>query len=366
MQVKDLETFGQIEKELRVLARSSPEDKYILVTGLKQLRNVVAVTGDGTNDAPALKKADIGFAMGIMGTEVAKEASGIIILDDNFRSIVTAVKWGRNVFECVRKFIQFQLTVNVVAMFIVFLGGVALKESPFTPIQMLWVNLIMDTFASLALATEPPTDDLLTRKPYGRTERIITPVMWRNILGQAIYQIAWLVFLLFGCQLIDTGVGTWNGGKEEERLKRNTFIFNAFVFLQIFNFLNARKLKPNEYNILSHFFNNPMFIIIEVLIIGLQIIFIQFGGSAMHTTGLDIQHYLACAGIGAGGLIIGLLIKAIPSKVFNNIKLFREEEIARDQLDFTTQGSLRRRTTLKYRSQGSLRPMMRSSTKPSV
>ena len=366
MQVKDLETFGQIEKELRVLARSSPEDKYILVTGLKQLRNVVAVTGDGTNDAPALKKADIGFAMGIMGTEVAKEASGIIILDDNFRSIVTAVKWGRNVFECVRKFIQFQLTVNVVAMFIVFLGGVALKESPFTPIQMLWVNLIMDTFASLALATEPPTDDLLTRKPYGRTERIITPVMWRNILGQAIYQIAWLVFLLFGCQLIDTGVGTWNGGPENERLKRNTFIFNAFVFLQIFNFLNARKLKPNEYNVLSHFFNNPMFIIIEVLIIGLQIIFIQFGGSAMHTTGLDIQHYLACAGIGAGGLIIGLVIKAIPSKVFNNIKLFREEEIARDQLDFTTQGSLRRRTTLKYKSQGSLRPMMRSSTKPNL
>lgn len=175
--------FRLIKDRLKVLARSTPEDKYMLVTGLKELHSVVAVTGDGTNDAPALKKADVGFAMGITGTEVAKEASDIILLDDNFASIVTAVKWGRNIYTNVRKFLQFQLTVNCVAMFIVFLGGVVVSDPPLTSVQMLWVNLIMDTCAALALATEPPSDDLLDQPPYSRNELIVTPVMWRNIVG---------------------------------------------------------------------------------------------------------------------------------------------------------------------------------------
>jgi Ca2+ transporting ATPase len=152
------EAFKQVDKYLKVLARSSPDDKYLMATGLKKLGHVVAMTGDGTNDAPALKKADIGFAMGIAGTEVAKEASGIILLDDNFKSIVTAMKWGRNIFDCIRKFLQFQLTVNFVALVMAFVGGAVLRESPLNAIQMLWVNLIMDTLASLALATEPPSD----------------------------------------------------------------------------------------------------------------------------------------------------------------------------------------------------------------
>ena len=166
--VADLDKFKEITNELRVLARSSPDDKYLLATGLKQLDNVVAMTGDGTNDAPALKKADIGFAMGIAGTEVAKEAAGIILLDDNFSSIITAVKYGRNIFDCIRKFLQFQLTVNVVAIVMAFMGAAILKQSPLTAVQMLWINLIMDTLAALALATEPPSEELLKRMPYER------------------------------------------------------------------------------------------------------------------------------------------------------------------------------------------------------
>lgn len=197
--VANMKNFKAIEKKLKVLARSTPEDKYMLVTGLKDLQAVVAVTGDGTNDAPALKKADVGFAMN-SGTNVAKEASDIVLIDDNFASIITAVRWGRNIYTNVRKFLQFQLTVNCVAMFIVFLGGVVVKDPPLTSVQMLWVNLIMDTCAALALATEPPAEDILNHPPYKRSERIVTPVMWRNIIGQALFQITVLCVMLFGGQ----------------------------------------------------------------------------------------------------------------------------------------------------------------------
>ena len=195
--VGNLENFKLVRDQLRVLARSSPDDKYLITTGLKKLDHVVAMTGDGTNDAPALKKADIGFAMGIAGTEVAKEASGIILLDDNFCSIVTAMKWGRNIFDSIRKFLQFQLTVNFVALVMAFVGGAILRESPLNPIQMLWVNLIMDTLASLALATEPPSDELLKRKPYSKREGLITNQMWKFIISQGLAQIGILGVLLF-------------------------------------------------------------------------------------------------------------------------------------------------------------------------
>ena len=196
--VADMRKFREIKEHLRVLARSSPEDKYLLVTGIQASKGVVAVTGDGTNDAPALTKADVGFSMGITGTDVAKGASDIILLDYNFSSIIVALRYGRNVYDNVRKFIQFQLTVNVVAMFIVFFGSVVLKDSPLNAVQMLWVNLIMDTFAALALATEPPAEDILKRQPYDKDAPIVTEVMWRNVFGHSVYQICVLIVVLFG------------------------------------------------------------------------------------------------------------------------------------------------------------------------
>ncbi len=163
-EIVNKDIFKIIAKRLQVLGRSTPEDKYMLVTGLRDLGAVVAVTGDGTNDAPALKKADVGFAMGITGTEVAKEAADIILLDDNFASIVTAIKWGRNIYSNVRKFLQFQLVINIVAIVLMIVSAIALPPNspPLNTVEMLWVNLLMDTFAALALATEDPNINLLT------------------------------------------------------------------------------------------------------------------------------------------------------------------------------------------------------------
>uniref|UniRef100_A0A5F9C1J4 Calcium-transporting ATPase n=1 Tax=Oryctolagus cuniculus TaxID=9986 RepID=A0A5F9C1J4_RABIT len=262
---------GEIEQErldkvwpkLRVLARSSPTDKHTLVKGIidstsGEQRQVVAVTGDGTNDGPALKKADVGFAMGIAGTDVAKEASDIILTDDNFTSIVKAVMWGRNVYDSISKFLQFQLTVNVVAVIVAFTGACITQDSPLKAVQMLWVNLIMDTFASLALATEPPTESLLLRKPYGRDKPLISRTMMKNILGHAAYQLTIIFTLLFVGELffdIDSGR---NAPLHSPPSEHYTIIFNTFVMMQLFNEINARKIH-GERNVFDGIFSNPIF-----------------------------------------------------------------------------------------------------------
>jgi len=217
-----------------VLARSSPEDKRILVKRLKEMGETVAVTGDGTNDAPALKTADVGFSMGIAGTEVAKEASAIILMDDNFSSIVKALLWGRAVNDAVKKFLQFQVTVNITAVILTFVSAVASADqsSVLTAVQLLWVNLIMDTFAALALATDPPTRSMLNRKPDPKSAPLITLRMWKMILGQSVYQLVITFVLHFaGSRIFD-----W------ESKVMNTVVFNTFVWMQIFNEVNNRRL----------------------------------------------------------------------------------------------------------------------------
>ncbi|KAI6694212.1 hypothetical protein NL676_021922, partial [Syzygium grande] len=241
------ERLRRVEK-IRVMARSSPFDKLLMVQCLKQKGHVVAVTGDGTNDAPALKEADIGLSMGIQGTEVAKESSDIVILDDNFASVVTVLWWGRCVYNNIQKFIQFQLTVNVVALVINFVAAVSSGDVPLTAIQLLWVNLIMDTLGALALATERPTRELMEKPPVGRTEPLITNVMWRNLVAQATYQMAVLLTLQFKGESI-FGV--------DEAVKQ-TLIFNAFVLCQVFNEFNARKLEKK--NVFKGIHKNKLFL----------------------------------------------------------------------------------------------------------
>ncbi|XP_062109949.1 calcium-transporting ATPase 9, plasma membrane-type [Humulus lupulus] len=297
----------QIAKKITVMGRSSPNDKLLLVQALRKGGEVVAVTGDGTNDAPALHEADIGLSMGIQGTEVAKESSDIIILDDDFASVVKVVRWGRSVYANIQKFIQFQLTVNVAALVINVVAAVSSGDVPLNAVQLLWVNLIMDTLGALALATEPPTDHLMHRMPVGRREPLITNIMWRNLLIQALYQVGVLLVLNFAGK----SILNLNGDNKAHAVNvKNTVIFNAFVLCQIFNEFNAR--KPDEMNAFSGVTKNRLFIAIIAVTFVLQIIIIQFLGKFTSTVHLDWAQWLICFGIAIISWPLAVVGKLIP------------------------------------------------------
>ncbi|XP_055504236.1 plasma membrane calcium-transporting ATPase 2 isoform X7 [Leucoraja erinacea] len=319
------ERIDKIWPKLRVLARSSPTDKHTLVKGIidslcGERRQVVAVTGDGTNDGPALKKADVGFAMGIAGTDVAKEASDIILTDDNFSSIVKAVMWGRNVYDSISKFLQFQLTVNIVAVIVAFTGACITQDSPLKAVQMLWVNLIMDTFASLALATEPPTEALLLRKPYGRNKPLISRTMMKNILGHGIYQLTIIFTLLFAGETIFNIDSGRNAPLHAPPSEHYTIIFNTFVLMQLFNEINARKIH-GEKNVFDGIFRNPIFCTIVFGTFAVQIVIIQLGGKPFSCVPLKVDQWLWCVVLGVGELLWGQVISSVPT---NRLKFLKE------------------------------------------
>jgi len=197
--VKNLEWFKENIESIKVMARSQPVDKFTMVTGLMQLEHIVAVTGDGANDASALSKSSVGFAMGIAGTQAAKDACDIVILDDNFTSIVKAVMWGRNIFDGVRKFLQFQLSVNLVAVLSTFISSAfdSSSHSTLTAVQLLWVNMIMDSLGALALATDEPTEKLLERKPYHKREKIINTRILFSVVVVGIFQTVFICSFLY-------------------------------------------------------------------------------------------------------------------------------------------------------------------------
>ncbi|KAI3682685.1 hypothetical protein L1987_82845 [Smallanthus sonchifolius] len=287
-------------ESIKVMARSSPFDKLLMVQCLKKKGHVVAVTGDGTNDAPALKEADIGLSMGIQGTEVAKESSDIVILDDDFASVATVLRWGRCVYNNIQKFIQFQLTVNVAALVINFVAAVSAGDVPLTAVQLLWVNLIMDTLGALALATERPTKELMDHPPVGRVAPLITNVMWRNLLAQSLYQIIILLTFQF------RGKSIFN---VDERVK-NTIIFNTFVFCQVFNEFNSRKLEKQ--NVFEGLHKNRLFMGIIGVTVILQIVMVEFLKDFADTEKLNWEQWGICIAIAALSWPIGWIVKLIP------------------------------------------------------
>jgi Ca2+-transporting ATPase len=310
-QLSDAE-MDEVLPRLQVLARSSPEDKRILVQRLKHLGETAAVTGDGTNDGPALKTADVGFSMGIAGTEVAKEASAIILMDDNFSSIVTAIKWGRAVNDAVSKFLQFQITVNITAVLLAFISAVSSPDmhSVLTAVQLLWVNLIMDTFAALALATDAPTEKILDRKPTPKRAPLITTNMWKMIVGQAIYQLVVTLVLYFAGPSI---LGYDIVARPELQSELNTMVFNTFVWMQIFNEFNNRRLD-NKFNIFEGIHRNWFFIGINAVMIGGQIMIVFVGGKAFQITRIDGTQWAICILCALFCLPWAVVLRCIPDK----------------------------------------------------
>ncbi|GJJ70388.1 P-type Ca2+ transporter type 2C [Entomortierella parvispora] len=303
-------------KRLQVLARSSPTDKTIVVRRLQELGEVVAVTGDGTNDGPALKMADVGFSMGITGTEVAKEASAIVLMDDNFSSILKSLMWGRAVNDSVRKFLQFQLTVNITAVVLSFISAIASddNQSILSAVQLLWVNLIMDTLAALALATEPPSHEVLKRMPTAKTAPLINFNMWKMILGQALFQIVLnLALLHWGAELFH--LQSKDGSiTPENNLIFRTMMFNIFVFLQVFNELNCRRID-DSINIFKNLLNNKIFLIVQVFVVGGQFLIVEFGGQAFKTVSLTGDQWLLTILVGSLSLPVGLVLRLLPASL---------------------------------------------------
>ena len=311
-------TFRQLSNDqmdsvlphLRVLARSSPEDKRILVQRLKHLGETVAVTGDGTNDGPALKMADVGFSMGIAGTEVAKEASSIILLDDNFSSIITALMSGRAVNDAVKKFLQFQITVNITAVILTFVSAISnsSNQSVLTAVQLLWVNLIMDTLAALALATDAPTRTILNRPPEPKSAPLITINMWKMISGQAIYQLVVTFVLYFA------GSRIFNYGPDRQA-ELDAMVFNTFVWMQIFNEFNNRRLD-NKFNIFEGFHRNFWFVGINVIMVAGQVMIVFIGGRAFGITRIDGVQWAICLLCSLPCMLWAVILRLIPDKYF--------------------------------------------------
>lgn len=346
--------LDEVLPKLQVLARSSPDDKHTLVTRLnghalpnteeewlrqhpganyEEMRDlllpgyseewklsrgskggeVVGVTGDGTNDGPALKAADVGLSMGLCGTDVAKEASDIVIMDDNFASIVKAVMWGRSVFDNIRKFLQFQLTVNIVALTLTFLSALTGHEPPLNAVMMLWVNLIMDTMGALALGTEPPSPLLLYRRPYKRNASLINNKMMRNIAVQFLFQMTMLGYLLFeGANDFETVEGS---------RQHFTIIFNAFVFCQVFNELNARSIG-DDIDVFHGLSKNLLFIQILAFTVVAQFVLVQFGGDFVRTAPLTQNQWVKCFVLGSLSLPLGGFMRLIP--IFESERDFAE------------------------------------------
>ena len=364
------EALDDIWPRLRVMARCHPDDKLTLVAGLMESQvhenrammsklegegyevftdnQVVAVTGDGTNDAQALSRANVGFAMGIAGTDVAIDACDIIIKDDNFTSVVESVKWGRNVYDSVAKFLQFQLTVNVVAVICASLGAVIYQASPLGAVQMLWVNLVMDSLGSLALATEAPTDALLNRKPYGRNMTMIQRPMKCNIIGQSIYQLAVVLFIMFYGEKFfyysdDRGEqdNAKDGSSELisgraagcDATQHYTILFNTFVMMTLFNQIAARKLN-NEYNLFAGITENKIFLSIMFVEFIAQIIFVQFAGNfaECYSDGLTWRQWLWCLGLGMSVWPVQCLVSFVANNTKGDPEIEAAQERAKQQV----------------------------------
>ena len=291
--------IGNVLNHLKVIARALPDDKARLVKISQDRGLVVGMTGDGVNDALALKMADVGFSMG-SGTEVAKEASDIIIMDDNFLSISKAVLFGRTIFKSIRKFIVFQLTVNLCAISLSIVGPFIGVDTPVTVIQMLWINMIMDTLAGIAFSYEPPNLEYMDESPKGKDESIINKYMVSEILFTGLYSS--ILCILFLKLPIFTSIFRYDSNSRYLM----TAFFGLFIFMGIFNAFNAR---TSRINLLSKLYENKIFILIILFIIVVQTLLIYYGGSLFRTVGLTVKEFICMLVVSASVIPVDMFRK---------------------------------------------------------
>ncbi|MFZ9824139.1 MAG: calcium-translocating P-type ATPase, PMCA-type [Gemmataceae bacterium] len=294
-QMTDMELSEKLA-QTHVLARAKPLDKYRVIRLLQEKGHVVAVTGDGTNDAPALKKADVGLAMGISGTEVAKEASKIVILDDSFSTIVKAVLWGRSLYENIQRFLQFQLTINLSALIIAFIGPLIGIRPPFTILQLLWINVIMDSFAAIALCSEEPDPNLLKLPPKKRNESILSRAMLWNIATTGLFMVVVMIALLLGMKHFHwlSGDQLPNTAWEFAPLNEHqiSMFFSGYVLMQVWNMINCRSLRPGQ-GVFRGILRNKAFLAIMATIVVVQLLIVQTGYKTFMVTPLGLFDWLA-------------------------------------------------------------------------
>ena len=298
--MSDKELLGRV-RDIKIMSRACPLDKQRMVKLLQQLGEVVAVTGDGTNDAPALNFADVGLSMGT-GTAVAKEASDITLLDDSFRSIATAVLWGRSLYDNIRRFVMFQLTINFVAIAVVFIGSLFGEALPLTVTQILWVNLIMDTFAAMAMASLPPRREVMQRPPRHNDDFIVSRTMFRTILSTTALFTVVLLTMLF--------VWSRGGGVDVYHL---TLFFTTFVFMQFWNMFNVR-----VYGIAGSMFKGlsqcrTFFFVLLVIAVG-QWFIVEFGGEVFRTIPISLRDWAIVIAATSLTMWYGMLVRALSRK----------------------------------------------------
>ncbi|MGL4944209.1 MAG: calcium-translocating P-type ATPase, PMCA-type [Thermoguttaceae bacterium] len=316
----DDDALPQVALSLRVLARATPMDKLRLVKALHKTGAVVAMTGDGTNDAPALKVADVGISMGITGTEVAKEASDIVLLDDNFTTIVTGVLWGRTLYRNIQRFLQLQLSVNVVALVCAVLGPLVGVPLPFTVVQLLWINIIMDTFAAIALSSEPPRPEFMQQRPVPRHAAIITPQMLITILICSLWQIGCLFAALWCGWFVEHGYQFGLVQDDKTNIEPLTVFFTVFVMFQFWHKFNCRALTVGDSPFTLLYKNRPFIAIVGITTL-VQIAMVQTGGvvgQVFRTVPLSLTQWIEITLFTATIIPVGYAARWIAAKLHTN------------------------------------------------
>jgi len=318
---------------IRVLGRASAEDKLLLAAAIKGQGKKIGLVGEGLNDVKAFKFADISFAMGT-GLALAKESASLVLVTDEFESSIRGVMWGRNIYNNIRRFLQFQITINFSVLVLTLIGICALTEAPFNPTMLLYINLIMDMLGALALTTSPPEPSIIRQKPVNNEEVIMQKVIWRQIYALSIWNILVMsLIIFFGEPMFNLNysastmtqdykdtypttyglvVPTVPALMAIDKLKHLTIIFNTFIFLCFFNLINCRTVGAKDFNVFSHFFNNWMFIFILALIFVMQWVWCNYVFFLFNTYQISAKDFWTCVVWGATPLAVSAIVKCTP------------------------------------------------------